>query len=379
MQLLAGTSLGAACASKLMSLQGEYNLLQKSASQTRWFRLVADHLTFKDWIDVDAMYRSRALDFPEIGHCMVPCLDLANHEPGEKTVAVYEKDDEGNALLLLREGKMVPVNGEVTITYGDDKGACEMLFSYGFLDGEQLNSATTLFLSLGGVVGADLARAIMDSAKCAPGFKLVDIHDDQVNWIGDHVWFLSVNSDDGLGFEVARTTDGEEEVHAFFQGQEIAGGAAQLRSILAATELWDVYRLRAITILQQRIFDELQVLYAGQDAAEATPHGDGTEVRETQYQQAMELRRLEFDLMNKAYEQFENEVSGCLCNIIALLPAVVYLFGGVRARGLDRRATPSIIYSCSTRRCGLDGANKHALYRKRSLQRHPSCSDTWRR
>jgi hypothetical protein len=66
---------------------------------------------------VDAMYRSRALEFPSVGDAMVPCIDMANHASRNATAALYEADDDGNGVLLLREGKVVQVGEEVTITY----------------------------------------------------------------------------------------------------------------------------------------------------------------------------------------------------------------------------------------------------------------------
>jgi hypothetical protein len=74
-------------------------------------------VTFDDWMRVDAMYRSRALEFPGVGDAMVPCIDMANHASGDATEALYETDDDGDALLLLREGKNIAPGGEVTITY----------------------------------------------------------------------------------------------------------------------------------------------------------------------------------------------------------------------------------------------------------------------
>ena len=62
------------------------------------------------------MYRSRALEFPGVGDAMVPCIDMANHASGNATAALYETDDDGNALLELRQDKEIPPGGEITIT-----------------------------------------------------------------------------------------------------------------------------------------------------------------------------------------------------------------------------------------------------------------------
>ena len=150
--LLMGTSLEAACISKLKSLDQEFTLLREKTSSIAWCRqhwwdAENGGLTFDEWKQVDAVYRSRALDLPGTGHAMVPCIDMANHASGENTTALYDTDDDGNAVLLLRENKELNPGDEITITYGDEKGACEMLFSYGFIESSMV-SARELFLDL---------------------------------------------------------------------------------------------------------------------------------------------------------------------------------------------------------------------------------------
>lgn len=191
-----------------------------------------------------------------------------------------------------------------------------------------MHSAETLFLSLN-IPENDVARtAKMKIANAAPGFKIIDVshadeeHDKKlesvdhldphpsggVDWTGDYVYLLCVTHDDGLRFELAQTNDGEEpELHATFNGTEFTEGAASLRRLLAASDKWPMFRLRAIVILQQRVFEQMQVLYSSQDDMEASGHGDGTPIRRIVYEQAMKLRRLEFELLEKAYEDFEEQ------------------------------------------------------------------------
>lgn len=129
-----------------------------------------------------------------------------------------------------------------------------------------------------------------------------------IDWQGNFIWLLCVSKDEGLRFELARTIDGEEEMRAIFVDRELTG-ADDLRHALSQSELWPVYKLRAIVILQQRVFDQLQILYSTQEEVEAVLHGDASSVREAPYQQAMKLRSLEFELLEKAYEEFERQVS----------------------------------------------------------------------
>ena len=129
--IITGTSLEAALSAKLNSLDREFSLLKEKTlsidwCQKYWWDAHSGMLTFLDWKTIDACYRSRALDLPGTGHAMIPCIDMANHASGDSTSALYETDSDGNAVLVLREGTHLAPNDEVTITYGDEKGACEV-------------------------------------------------------------------------------------------------------------------------------------------------------------------------------------------------------------------------------------------------------------
>ena len=124
---------------------------------------------------------------------MVPCIDMANHASGDSTRALYETDGDGNAILVLREGKKLAPNDEVTITYGDEKGACEMLFSYGFIE-STVTSARELFLDLDIPDDDPLKLAKETVATAAPGFRLF-LHGDSTDWESDWVWLPCVNEE----------------------------------------------------------------------------------------------------------------------------------------------------------------------------------------
>jgi hypothetical protein len=70
LHLLDGTTLAPAVSSKMIRLHKEYDELCAMAANTKWFRFVQTHLDFDDWMQVDAMFRSRALEFH--GSCMIP-------------------------------------------------------------------------------------------------------------------------------------------------------------------------------------------------------------------------------------------------------------------------------------------------------------------
>ena len=304
--LLQGTSLEAALASKLNSLDREFTLLRDKTSTIDWCRqhwwdLDTGLVSFQDWLVVDAMYRSRALDLPGTGHATVPFIDMANHASGDETVALYETDSDGNAILLLRSGKFLRTAAEVTITYGDEKGACEMVFSYGFLE-QTMDSARELFLELTIPDTDPLKLAKQKVANCAPGFRLFE-KDGAVEWEGPYIWLLCVNEEDGLDFQVLQTTTGERELQASWCGNEVKDMSV-LPKLIEDDPKRDVIHLRAVSILQSRLEEQLIRL----ENSKVFLHD--SRLRDSfNYMTAMKLRDLEETLMLHAYDDFEEQKS----------------------------------------------------------------------
>lgn len=309
-QLLTGTTLSSAVAAKLNSLYREFDQLRAASAKfswcaEAWWDEVDGVLGFNDWLQVDAMYRSRALEFPGVGDCMVPCIDMANHSSGEDTAAIYEIDQDGNALLILRDGKNLEEDEEITITYGDKKGACEMLFSYGFIE-DGVESARELFLDLTMPEDDPLRRAKAAIAGCAPGFKIYET-DNGLDWESEFIWPICVNEEDGLQFQIQQTIEGDQELKANWKGREM-DNFRNFRQTLEQDTLWDVFQLRAVSILQDRIASQLTTLYGSDDEISAAEHGEGLPIRERPWQLAIRLRALEGELLEKAYGFFEDKV-----------------------------------------------------------------------
>jgi len=308
--LLKGTTLAPAVTAKLNALYREFDSLRQATENIDWcskcwWDEIDGIVGFDDWLRVDAMYRSRALEFPGIGDCMAPCIDMANHASGDATRAIYEVDQDGNAILMLRDKKTVAEGDEINITYGDAKGACEMLFSYGFLE-DTVETAREVFLHLPVLDDDPLAKAKVAVAKTAPGFKAYE-DGDVVRWHGDYVWLLVVNEEDGLDFAVQQTTEGERELKAFWKEQELPA-LDQFRGLLERDGKWEVFHLRAVSILQDRVAGQLQTLYGSDDEVESLPYGDNTDIRERPRQLALRLRALESELLERAYAYFEEQV-----------------------------------------------------------------------
>ncbi|QDS76005.1 hypothetical protein FKW77_004690 [Venturia effusa] len=312
--LLTTTTLHPATDAKQASLHREFETLHKATKDVKW---CADtwwnptsptHLDVSDWKFVDSMYRSRALEYPGIGDAMVPCIDMANHAAGSDTIALYEMDGEGNAVLVLREGVSVRKGDEVTITYGDAKGACEMVFSYGFIDDAMVREgdAKELFLDLEMMGDDPLAMAKNRVSTAAPGVKLMRT-DEGVEWVSEYVYLIVVNEEDGLEFEVLQTTDGGRELRVSWKGDSLSD-IGTLPSLLEKEELWPVFQLRAAAIIQARVEEQLASMEAFSDELQNIRFGEGTDIREKPRDLAVKLHVLEKELCRKASQALAMEV-----------------------------------------------------------------------
>ncbi len=73
-ELLSGTTLEPAVRAKLNSLLREFEMMRTTTESIdwcnkHWWDEDTGKVTFDDWMCVDAMYRSRALEFPGVGDC----------------------------------------------------------------------------------------------------------------------------------------------------------------------------------------------------------------------------------------------------------------------------------------------------------------------
>ncbi|CAN9185457.1 unnamed protein product [Alternaria sp. RS040] len=301
-ELLVGTTLKPAVSAKLNGLLREFEKLRTATESISWCKKYwwdEDNgmLDFDDWMRVDAMYRSRALEFPGTGDCMVPCVDMANHASGDATAALYETDGNGNGLLLLREGKHVEPGEEVTITYGDDKGACENIFSYGFIE-DTTSCAKVMFLDLDIPDDDPLRPAKIYVSKVAPGFRIFE-KDGNIEWESDFVWLVVVNEEDGLDFKIRQTTDGKREIQSFWNEQEL--DTVKLREHLEQDPAWDVFRLRATVLLQNRVDAQIDTLKESKGARR------NSTMRDMPWKLAERLRSLELDMLERAASTLDSQ------------------------------------------------------------------------
>lgn len=185
-----------------------------------------------------------------------------------------------------------------------------MLFSYGFIE-DSMASARELFLDLDIPDDDPLKRAKLHVNNSAPGFRVFDSDDagataGSTSWQSDFVWLLVVNEEDGLEFEVAQTTDGGRELRVYWSGSALEE-PEKLAHALKAHPMWDVFRLRAVALIQDRIEGQLRLLYGAEDEVQAAPRGEGAGIRGRVWSLATSLRTLERDLLERAYGNLEEE------------------------------------------------------------------------
>lgn len=309
-ELLVGTSLADALDQKLASLEKEFDGLKAATEhipwcQQFWWDDITGCLDIGDWKLADAMYRSRALDLPRgasVG--MVPVVDMANHAAVDHYNARFEVDqDAGSVLLVVQDDKSIKAGEEATIMYGAG-GACEMIFSYGFLE-EQANSAREMFLTLSIPDDDPFRLAKMRFAQEAPGVRIYVDEADQVCWDSTFVWWACVNQEDGLDFRVEQTVDGDMDLKASWKNGDLT--AHQLRAALLEDRLRDVFVLRATVMVQQRVEEQGMRLAASEDDFDQALPDD--QIRSWVYETIGRLRRLELDLLTRAFQTLEQEVS----------------------------------------------------------------------
>ena len=239
---------------------------------------------------------------------VVPVVDMANHASDDRYNARFEVDEETDSVLLITRDNMTVKEGdEITIMYGCG-GACEMVFSYGFLE-EHASSAREMFLSLDIPPDDPLRVAKIRLAQEAPGVRIYVDDSNQVKWDSTFVWWACVNHEDGLDIRVERTVDGDMELMGQWNSLDLDAGT--LQSKLMDHRLRDVFLLRAVVMIQQRVEQQGMQLATSEDDYNNTPLSD--QVRAIVYQTVGRLRALEMALLATAYETLEAEV-GFACD-----------------------------------------------------------------
>ena len=309
-QWLWATTLERHVAAKLRSLEKEYHAFYEASKDVSWSEQwwgESGCLSLEDWKIVDAMYRSRAMDFDSYGLCLVPIMDMANHTTEQGANAMYAIEGDNKEARLYLDGKSsVERREEIKIIYGLDKGASEMLFSYGFID-SQLTDAGAMLLGWEPPADDELRDVKMEALNLEPGFKILVPHQAAgiVKWIGPCVWAMSVNQEDGLRIRLIEDDNPEVGFQVWFHDKQIPT-KAHLESVLRRDRMSEVFQLRAHTYVKTRIEEELALrkeLSARMSTAKVT-EGVGPDAS-PKWKICQRLRALESELLARAYEYFQ--------------------------------------------------------------------------
>ncbi|KAI9172469.1 SET domain protein [Paramyrothecium foliicola] len=304
-QFLQGTSLETALSAKLSVLENEFDeLLNVSSTLPYWTALLweDDGATLSDWILADAWYRSRCLELPQSGNSMVPVLDMVNHS--HEATAYYEEDADGNVHLCLRPVTTITQDEEVTISYGTSKPAAEMLFSYGFID--KHTTAQELTLQVDPFPDDPLGKA-KTHIFGQPGIVKLSEDGDACKWESPFAHLACLNEEDGLEFRVLQDNEGNRQLKLFWQGDDVTSRAKELEALLENHPLRKLFKLRVVTVIQERVATQLQniQLDISEDQIEQI-RGSGL-VRHEVVENTNLLRRIETGLLAKAEQVLEAE------------------------------------------------------------------------
>lgn len=305
--LLAGTSLEPALRAKLSALRSEFDFVQEKSSDIPcWNGMLwqTGAIHFKDWILLDAWYRSRCLELPKSGEAMVPCLDMANHS--SEPTAYYEENSGDGVALLLRPGISVSKGDEMTISYGDNKSAAEMLFSYGFLD--RVSTKESLALPLEAFPDDPLAKAKLFAFGEQPKVHVARNDDGGIEWESPFAYLMCVNEEDGLEFRVLQDTEGARQLRLFWMDEDVTGRADDFETLTRSHQLWAIMKLRVVTVVQDCLYAHLQRMQSHM-SLDTTSDSEISKVRGECMGAATLLREVESRLLERVVEELESEVS----------------------------------------------------------------------
>jgi SET domain len=339
LSLFEGTTLVPAVRAKIRKLQAEFDLLRKSTNSLKWLdeiwwdsarpqtqlqailaqlgaEIEANEdededendgpdslLRFDDWLLLDAMFRSRAMEWPGEGDAMVPGIDFANHTVPAN--AEYEVNNDRKGELQVKGSITIKQDEEVLISYGDHKSALEVLFSYGFWPDYQC--PPSILLSLPNPDDDPLGPpkvAIVSGSRSVPGIKIYE-ENDVIQWDSEALWLMIVNEEDGLGFKVAYGPGNERELHMTWKDSVVELG--ELRKALEQDDQWDLFQLRATVIVLQQADSQLSALHEASQTL-LNPESELSERLEYLRSVAGKLRSTEKETLVTAMEHLQEKV-----------------------------------------------------------------------
>ena len=137
-------------------------------------------------------------------------------------------------------------------------------------------------------------------STAAPGFRIFD-KESGLDWESDYIWLVVINEEDGLDFKIRQTVDGKREIQAFWKEREL-DDTSKLHNYLKEDPAWDIYQLRAVVLLQQRVEAQLEAIQNMHDLQKSST------IRDTPWRLAERLRKLESAMLGRALLTLQTQV-----------------------------------------------------------------------
>lgn len=192
-----------------------------------------------------------------------------------------------------------------------------MIFSYGFLESDRTEESQVLLdMRVPKDDPLDFAKNFMCSEM--PGIRLSIVSDAEssshVSWDSPLVWLACVNEEDGLHIKEIMSHDGSEFETSW--KEETLTSPHHLRELLAADPSWDIFQLRAVVLLLEKI--ETHLSHAREmNQIVGNLHEEMIQslFRPEIFSLISQLRKLEGTLLEKVVIDLEKQVSGLLATL----------------------------------------------------------------
>lgn len=143
---------------------------------------------------------------------------------------------------------------------------------------------------------------------------------EEVTWGSGLAWIACVNEEDGLHFGIAQTTDGGRELETTWKGEKIQS-SSHLCELLAVDPLWEIFQLRAVVLLLERLETQLAILQETEETLSNMQEDKAaldSMFRPGVFTSITQFRILEGELLERAVEELIKQVSDrkghLLCN-----------------------------------------------------------------
>lgn len=185
-----------------------------------------------------------------------------------------------------------------------------MLFSYGFLEGNKDHiEKMSISVDIPDDDPLKLPKKVI--SKETPRVTLRN--SPEPTWTGGIVLWACVNEEDGLDFELMRTTDGGQELCMTWKGEDIKD-PQDFSAVLRKDPMWDIFHLRAIVLVLERLESQYLILRATEKAvSEIRQEEEEDELQSTfrpgAFRAASKLQKLESDMLVKHIGHLTQKVS----------------------------------------------------------------------